>query len=362
VAALKTFLTFAETKQLGVSQRSSLPEQSPFEEAVRQALESAGCEVHSQVGIAGFYIDLAIVDPRQRGRYLLGIECDGATYHSSRSARDRDRLRQAVLESHGWTIHRIWSTDWFQRPGEELKKVLSAIETAKSTVHETTGTSMPLTTETACAVTHQPIQRERPVVNGGDRGLEELAEPYKETWFDVPCGLAPHEVPTCKMAEVVLQIVQDEGPIHLDEVTVRVRHLWRLGRAGTRIQDAVSKASRSLIKSGSCLKDGRFLSVPGQFVKVRRRDAVSSPSLRKPELIPPAEIRAAIRLLLCANHSAMKHEIPTAVARMFGFKNTSSQLRDLIDEQTTRLLHEQVIAEDVGMIKMNVSYRSSVPA
>src|SRR3546814_6966871 len=65
-------------------------------------------------------------------RYLLGIECDGASYHSARSARDRDRLRQSVLESHGWTIHRVWSTDWFQRPNEQLERIVERIEAAKA--------------------------------------------------------------------------------------------------------------------------------------------------------------------------------------------------------------------------------------
>ena len=80
------------------------------------ALQAAGHRVEAQVGSAGFYVDLAIVDPGKPQRFLLGIECDGAQYHSSRTARDRDRLRQAVLEEHGWIIHRIWSTDWFLEP------------------------------------------------------------------------------------------------------------------------------------------------------------------------------------------------------------------------------------------------------
>jgi very-short-patch-repair endonuclease len=71
-------------------------------------------------------IDLALVDPQRPGRYVLGIECDGATYHSSATARDRDRLRQEVLESLGWTICRIWSTDWVRDPRRQIAKVLDA--------------------------------------------------------------------------------------------------------------------------------------------------------------------------------------------------------------------------------------------
>ena len=89
-------------------------------------------EVHSHIGIAGCYVDLAVADPTRPGRYLLGIECDGASYRQARSARDRDRLRKSVLEDHGWIMHRVWCNDWFQRPQEELSKAIAAIESAKA--------------------------------------------------------------------------------------------------------------------------------------------------------------------------------------------------------------------------------------
>jgi very-short-patch-repair endonuclease len=126
VAALKTFLKYAQTGQMDVPAQTERPPDSEFEEQVLRQLTALGHEVHNQVGSAGFFLDLAVVDPVQPDRYLLGIECDGARYHSARSARDRDRPRQSVLEGLGWRIHRIWSTDWFQNPDEELRKVLQA--------------------------------------------------------------------------------------------------------------------------------------------------------------------------------------------------------------------------------------------
>jgi hypothetical protein len=86
---------------------------SPFEDAVRHALEDCGWIVHPQVGVAGFRIDLGIVHPDAPGRYLAGIECDGATYHRSATARDRDLLRERVLRNLGWRIYRVWSMDWW---------------------------------------------------------------------------------------------------------------------------------------------------------------------------------------------------------------------------------------------------------
>ncbi|HUG13439.1 MAG TPA: DUF4011 domain-containing protein, partial [Thermomicrobiales bacterium] len=120
VVALKRYLHYAQTGVMDMQPASSRKADSPFEEAVHQALTASGYQVERQVGTAGFFVDLAVMDPRRPGRYALAIECDGSSYHSARSARDRDRLRQQVLEGLGWRFHRVWSTDWFRNPEREL--------------------------------------------------------------------------------------------------------------------------------------------------------------------------------------------------------------------------------------------------
>jgi len=89
---------------------------------------SSGYDVVPQVGVAGYFIDLGVRHPSKPGAFLLGVECDGASYHSGRSARDRDRLRQEILENLGWNIHWIWSTDWFKNRTGETKRLLRRIE------------------------------------------------------------------------------------------------------------------------------------------------------------------------------------------------------------------------------------------
>jgi len=97
---------------------------SPFEEAVFNALTHHGIKLVKQVGVSKYKIDFGVVDPEKPSRYLLGIECDGATYHSSPTARDRDRLRQQILEEkYCWKIHRIWSRDWINDSKGEINKV-----------------------------------------------------------------------------------------------------------------------------------------------------------------------------------------------------------------------------------------------
>src|SRR5690606_520115 len=105
---------------------------SYFEEDVYEELTRRGYEVETQVGCSGYRIDLAIVDPENPGRFLLGSECDGRAYHSAKTARDSDRLREAVLRSPGWRLFRIWSTDWWTARDRALEKLEAAIAAARA--------------------------------------------------------------------------------------------------------------------------------------------------------------------------------------------------------------------------------------
>jgi very-short-patch-repair endonuclease len=135
VRDLKSFLDYAErgprALAAAVAATGGDAFESEFERTVAEQLRAAGHAVHSQIGCSGYRVDLAIVDPLSPGRFLLGIECDGATYHRAATARDRDKLRQLVLEGLGWTLHRIWSTDWWHDPEGEMAKLNAAIETAR---------------------------------------------------------------------------------------------------------------------------------------------------------------------------------------------------------------------------------------
>jgi very-short-patch-repair endonuclease len=101
---------------------------SPFEEAVAERLRDKGWEVVPQVGVSRFRIDLGIVHPDRPGDFLVGVECDGATYHRSATARDRDKVRAAVLEGLGWNLLRVWSTDWFVDQTRETERLHVQLE------------------------------------------------------------------------------------------------------------------------------------------------------------------------------------------------------------------------------------------
>ena len=139
---LKAYLQFAHTGSgggEGVSANVSYP-QSAFEQAVEAALIQSGYAVRRQIGLFDYRVDLAIVDPEDPERFLLGIECDGPMYRDAPTARARERLRPQVLEALGWCLLRLWSSDWVRDPAREMIRVADAITRIKAAEDDTSVT------------------------------------------------------------------------------------------------------------------------------------------------------------------------------------------------------------------------------
>ncbi|AHA28243.1 DUF4011 domain-containing anti-phage protein Hhe [Candidatus Liberibacter americanus] len=125
VRVMRDFLRFAETGFMEHSSKDiDRKQDTDFAVSVMAKLKKEGFSCDSQLGNMGFSLDVAVRDPSNPGQYLMGIECDGAVYNSAKSARDRDRLRQEVLERMGWKIRRIWSVDWFTNPDEAIDPII----------------------------------------------------------------------------------------------------------------------------------------------------------------------------------------------------------------------------------------------
>ncbi|MCM2504274.1 DUF3320 domain-containing protein [Aureimonas altamirensis] len=341
IFAFKLFLHYARTGRLSIAQASERNMDSVFEEQIATALQAKGYQVHPQVGIAGFFVDLAVSDPEWPGRYLIGIECDGASYHASRSARDRDRLRQSVLEDHGWIIHRIWSTDWFQRPQEQLERTVAAIEAAKAELDERMERG--LASHRAVPIEIVTVDRgEVTEVGLGDTVPEGRAAPiaYIEATLTRPGSYELHETPVGTMADLVTQVVQVESPVHVDEVVARIRDAFKLQRAGARIQAAVEQGIARAVAHLGIVRQGAFLALADAEATVRnRRDALSL-GLRKPESLPPAELQVGVMRIVTDNFGATDDEVAGTLSRQLGFKATSAQLRSVINAAIKALLGE----------------------
>jgi very-short-patch-repair endonuclease len=252
VRDLKNYLDFAIRGSRALIEQinpTGLEPDSPFEKQVINYLREKGWTVHPQVGVSGYRIDIGVVDPRAPGRYLLGIECDGATYHSAATARDRDRLRHLILEGLGWELHRIWSTDWWRNQSEPMQKILSRLEhllTAGLSNEDTSGevsTESEYTTEPEDVETVAYAKMVQP-----DTTPESEQKLPAYLCAEIAGGHPDHfYAPASRitLAEQLAHAINTEGPIADAVLFRKVARAWGLARTGKRIEEQL----RSLLPS-----------------------------------------------------------------------------------------------------------------
>ncbi len=354
VSALKTFLSYAQSGQIEVPKQTGREPDSEFEEQVRRQLAALGYEVHAQVGSAGFFLDLAVVDTANPGRYLLGIECDGARYHSALSARDRDRLRQAVLEGLGWSIYRIWSTDWFRNPDQELRKLLQAIETAA-----TTAPPSPRPPETY-SKTGPPSA---PPTSSAEQPHTEIPRvaSYQCAVIDVRLnGVEMHQMGNSTLAKLLAQVVDVESPVHWMEAARRVVSGAGIQRLGSRIQQAFAHAVRHGADRRLFVQRGDFLWASGRdSPAVRDRSPLPTAS-RKFDLVAPEEIQQAIVIVVQTSYGIAQADLPAAVCRLFGFARVTTEMAASIEPHCEALLRcGSLIRQGVNLVLGQEGVRGS---
>ena len=220
---LRLYLEYASSggKLLGQTEHATVAPNA-FELDVQEALESRGLKVIPQWGTSSYRIDMVVCHPTEPGRFVLAIECDGATYHSAPTARDRDRLRQQHLEALGWHFCRIWSTDWFTRKDAELQRVLKVYEASR----------------VAPAPPSRRGSAERPALTT----VRPLApRPQKPV---IGSGRKIHEFNVSELIAIVRWIKSD-GLLRTDDdlIDEAVKNLG-FKRRGKRIEDALGEAVR----------------------------------------------------------------------------------------------------------------------
>ena len=324
--ALKLFL---ETAERGVvtGERSDVDHPiPPLEEHIADCLRERGWQVDRRIGLAGLFVDLALADPDEPGRYLLGIECDGHDYNSALTARDRDRLHAQVLFRQRWLIHRVWTLDWFQRPKEQLDTIIRTAIEAKQTWAARDAESAESSAEAAPREAEPVVERREDAPLEGDA----LNEPYAEAQFKVPDS-APQELPVEELVKHVQKVLEVEGPVHRDEVTRRISTLFGLSRVGSRVSESVDAAIQSLIQEDKVTNTDSFLALPDQPARVRDRGKVESTNLRKPDMLPTSEIQAGLLAIARTHFAVTPDEAVVETGRLFGFRSTSTQLRERIE-------------------------------
>ena len=317
--------------------------ESPFEEAVERALIARGHRVARQVGIVGYRIDLAILS-EDGDAFDLGIECDGRRYHSAPAARDRDWLRQQVLEGLGWRIHRVWSTAWVRNPEAELDRIEAALGASRSQSKSSEGLHGPKA--------YPPTTQELPdVVQGtvtvapaaevalADYEIARLARRYREDLLFENEGT---------LASLVEIIAKDEGPVHKDIVMERIRGCYGIRRSGRVTRDKVERGIQLARSSGAVRGDGTFVWLDdGQLSRQPRRCEG-----RKIEYVHSSELQSLILATVRALFGTTRNGLITEVARHLGFRRNGPLISEAIGANVQQLIDSSQLVEEFDMIRL----------
>jgi len=353
VRVLQRYLDFAERGPDALALRRDEGDfESPFEQSVAATIRSSGFTVIPQVGCSSFRVDLGVVDPSNPGKFILGVECDGASYHSSATARDRDRIRQQILERLGWRIHRIWSPDWVTRNDYEVGRLKTAIDAALKGLKDSSRSSM-LRNSNGPVVSDGPVVVEKEIPEIDDKFmLPKWVETYKVCRLQAPhTGLRFHGLEALPVLKRMLsQIVETEGPVHKDVAATRLARAWELERVGERMMDAVKSAWRTLSREKMLRIQSEFLWPARESfrVAVRRPNPDNDESRRSIEEIPPEEIALAMKNLTRDGLSIERDKLLVYVARIFGFERSGNQIQRSLEAILEELLESRqlVLMED----------------
>jgi very-short-patch-repair endonuclease len=330
VADLKAFLEYAEKGPEAIAMRiagSVGGFDSPFEEAVATALESKGWQVVPQVGVSGFRVDLGIRHPDKPGAYLAGVECDGATYHRSAVARDRDKIRQMVLENLGWNILRVWSPDWWY-------DAKSATETLDGQlcelIEETRSTNLAEIKESSIRIEENLVQDAQMQI-APSAAIPEAKVLYvrvkladvvsnQNRFFDSSYN--------DELRQMAFDVLQCESPIRDDILVRQVARAHGFARSGANIRSRILDLLGDVVSTVE--STGRFLwasDEPQQVVEFRH--AKASEDRRSVEEISIAEL---IGLIKQSPELLAKADPAMAVARDIGLSRLSQSARKRIEE------------------------------
>ncbi len=377
---LKAFLKYAEIGRFDdVADGQSLGEtESDFEESVKKFIESKGYQVSSQVGQSHYRIDLALPHPDSPDEFMLGIECDGASYHRHPTARDRDRLREQILRDHGWQIYRIWSTDWFMNQDVEQTKLLNRIQDA---IEECKPHTTPFDVEPTDVLVEVEETEYEIIDNSFEDDLEdqssevlllplERKEGTTSENEDIDSVVSATEAPdtieieiegtevqpykVCPLVQqvynqkltytLVVQIVEDEGPIHFELLCRRLLQPMQM----TEVSDSLRIKVREILNKA--IDEGILTSAERYFYHSKGKTTFP-PRYHEndswhPGWIAIQEYKDGILHVLHNTSAISKEHLLEKTAQLLGCNSDSPLLRMRLTESLDELKYDGVVVKD----------------
>lgn len=302
---------------------------SPFESAVYNFLDRKGYRLSTQVGCSGYRIDMAIKHPTLSGIYVLGIECDGAAYHSSRTARERDRLRQAVLEDMGWKIYRIWSTDWIKDPVTEGKKLLEAVERAIDNYVDNECDNL---SSDKTSIVHQTIQADfltitQKVIDNDTKNNPYGFAIYKNT--DISSVFRDRDDDRY-LSNVVNTIVVNEYPVSFEFICKKVAHLFGNQKATVRVREYIQYVLNKYLRNDVVIKDG--FCYPKNFSNITPRIPSNKTEIRQIEFISKEELLVAMLVIASKCIGITRESLFSETKKVYGFNRSGVKIQNTIQE------------------------------
>ena len=329
---------------------------SPFEEAVYEFLTKNGYSVNTQIGCSGYRIDMAVQHPTKSGIFVLGIECDGTSYHKARTARERDRLRPSILEEMGWNIYRVWSTDWIKDTKTEGEKLLRAIEDAinnynvqstcivSKTSHSRKESLIDM--EAACTVKDHNSDSN----SDSDSENEEKLKNYNPFNFDIyeETDIYSFNTKYDDNKYFVEEIIKHESPIHFDLLCKRVAPLMGYSKVTSRVRNEVDFILENKLNSSVTRKDD--FCYHNEITKINPR----IPALNKPgrsiNHISTEEIVAAMIVIIKNSEGISISDLFTITSRELGFNRTGTNITQAMEKACEYLFEHEKVKEEDGKI------------
>lgn len=351
----KQFLEFAETRKLKETSHTNEESESYFEESVFNFLISVGLKPRKQVGCASYRIDMAIPHPQKMGEYILGIECDGARYHSSTVARERDRLRQQILESLGWKLYRIWSTDWFRNRKDAQIKLINKIKAVWNGSDCTSSPQLPdIDTAQKQSLPNHPAAAK----NNASLSVSSIIPKYIKCKRLKLKPFVDHQtMNVIELADIVNQIVEIEGPIHRKMIIYRIKELLHIERIGKNIINRIDYGINYAIQKKDITQKGDFFKKTGlRRVNARMRSSDDNINL---DFICDDEIKEAILLVLQHQFSTPQDELIIQAARFLGIGALHEHPRERIKKIISDMKKANILSKDNN--NMLVAGKKQIP-
>ena len=317
--------------------------ESPFEKSVFDFLSAKGYKVDTQVGCSGYRIDMAVKHPKLSGIYVLGIECDGAMYHSSKTARERDRLRQSLLESMGWKLYRIWSTDWIKDMVNEKRRLVDAVQKAiDGYVEDGRPASKPQEKKS-------PVQSDSSYISMSNREpAADLFQEYEkgevEAFRDITF------VTQGKMEMGIINVIRKEGPVHREVIYRRFSEAKKKGQPEKLVR--LSTTDKATINNAlyrlrfEYIQSGEFFSFPDQQVMSHPRVAGD----RAISEIAPMELELAIITVLKSSCGVSREDLIRTTAQVFGYERFGTNIREIFEKTYDDLKANGKLREVDGVV------------